>query len=361
MKVNIVCYEDVDAWILGKFARKLQDELVKKNIPATISKHSDPEADINHHIIYINYDGIKSTIDTIMITHIDTLQKLNMLKKQLENAQMGICMSRQTMEMLVNAGLPAEKLCYVNPAHDGAIKPRPVKIGITSKIQPDGRKKQNLLLELTKYIKPEDFEFVIMGAGWQDIVNIIKSRGFYINYFEKFYYDKYIELVPTFDYFLYFSEDEGSMGFIDALAAGVPTIVTPQGYHLDAEGGITYPVQNFNDIRSVFDNIAEKKRRLIRSVEGWTWENYARAHIEIWNSLIDKQKNLAPRHTETSIMGFAKGEVNPKLGSRFGIKIHLLQGTWRDFRYMVKNDGFLVLIKKAVKKYSPKIRFDKSY
>ncbi len=361
MKVNIVCYEDVNAWILGKFARKLQDELVKKSIQVAISKHTDPEADINHHIIYVDYDGVKSTIDTIMITHIDTLQKLNMLKKQLKSAEMGICMSRKTMQMLVNAGLPAEKLCYINPAHDGVIKPRPVKIGITSKIQPDGRKKESLLLELTKYIKPEDFEFVIMGEGWHDIVNIIKSRGFFINYFEKFDYDKYIELVPTFDYFFYFSDDEGSMGFIDALAAGVPTIVTPQGYHLDAEGGITYPVQNFNDIRYVFDEIAEKKRKLVRSVEEWTWENYAKAHIEIWSSLIDKQKNLASCRTETSIMGFANGEVNPKWSSRFGLKIHLLQGTWRDFRYMVKNDGYLVLIKKVLKKCFSKIRFDKSY
>jgi hypothetical protein len=51
MKVNIVCYEDIDLWILGKFAKKLDEELTKKSIDTSISKHADPQADINHHII----------------------------------------------------------------------------------------------------------------------------------------------------------------------------------------------------------------------------------------------------------------------------------------------------------------------
>ena len=39
-------------------------------VAASISKQPDPLADINHHIIYYDYDGRKTTTDTVMVTHI---------------------------------------------------------------------------------------------------------------------------------------------------------------------------------------------------------------------------------------------------------------------------------------------------
>ncbi|MFH1622839.1 MAG: hypothetical protein ABIA97_06975, partial [Candidatus Omnitrophota bacterium] len=124
MRVNIVCYEDIDIWIIGKFAKKLNAELSKKGIACSIKKVPDPEADINHHLIFTDYNGQKSTIDTMMITHADTFLKLDLLKKQLKVTRMGICMSKHTLVELVNVGLPSDRLCYINPAHDGVIKPR---------------------------------------------------------------------------------------------------------------------------------------------------------------------------------------------------------------------------------------------
>jgi len=133
-----------------------------------------------------------------------------------------------------------------------------------------------------------------MGGGWEKIVGNMQKLGFKVNYCKDFDYEKYIKLVPTFDYFLYFGFDEGSMGFVDALSAGVKTIVTPQGYHLDALGGVTYPINNLDDIIRAFDQIAEEKRRLVRSVSNWTWENYTREHIKVWECLLNNQtpKNL---------------------------------------------------------------------
>ena len=92
MKVHIVCYEDLDAWILGKFAGQLCKHLNKQGVSADVSKVPDAEADINHHIIYTYYDGRRSSTDTVMVTHIDTPWKLRSLKSQLVNAEMGICM-----------------------------------------------------------------------------------------------------------------------------------------------------------------------------------------------------------------------------------------------------------------------------
>jgi hypothetical protein len=290
MRVHIVCYEDVKSWILGKFAVKLNEELNKMGISCDIGKTPDMSADINHHIIYTFYKGEKSTCDTLMITHVDRLNKFGMLKRQFVQAAMGICLSKDTMERLFISGLPREKLCYINPAHDGIIKPRPVVVGITSKMYEDGRKLENLLVELCDKINPEEFVFKIMGAGWERIIDGLRSKGFKIEYYDAFDYGKYAELIQSLDYYLYFSHDEGSMGFIDALAAGVRTIVTPQGYHLDADGGIAYPISGLNELYEAFEKIAGEKRKLTASVKNWTWANYALKHTQVWEYLLNKPK-----------------------------------------------------------------------
>jgi hypothetical protein len=105
MKVHIVCYEDVHGWILGKFALKLQEHLRPLGVAASISKQPDPLADINHHIIYYDYDGRKTTTDTVMVTHIDTDWKRERLRQQLVNAAMGICMSAETVDNLTAADM----------------------------------------------------------------------------------------------------------------------------------------------------------------------------------------------------------------------------------------------------------------
>ncbi|MDA8245010.1 MAG: hypothetical protein M0025_12935 [Elusimicrobia bacterium] len=286
MKVAVVCYEDPELWIFGKFAKKLIAEVSKAGVDCALVREPDPSADVNHHISYINYRG-GAGVDTLMITHVDTLHKFQMLKGQLETARMGICMSRETQRKLVSAGLPHDRLCYVNPAQDGVIKPRPLVLGITSKVHADGRKGEDAVAAFCAKASPADFRFVIMGAGWEPTIEKMRALGFAVDYYAAFDYGKYVEIVPTFDYYLYISHDEGSMGFVDALSAGVKTVVTPQGYHLDAPGGITHPVNDGADLERTLLAIAAERRARVDSVAGWTWGNYARKHIDLWRSLLE--------------------------------------------------------------------------
>jgi hypothetical protein len=241
MKVHIICYEDLEDWILGKFAMRLCDEVIAQGIACDVSSSADPTADINHHINYSGYDGRKTTIDSLMLTHINTEQKLERVRTQLVDAAMGICLSSQTMKMLAKKGIPRSKLCFINPAHDGRLHHRKTIIGITTRVYSDGRKRETMLLELIKKISPDDFAFRIMGTGWTPIIAQLQTYNFEIEYYEQFDLDRYHSWVPTFDYYLYLGVDEGSIGFVDACAAGIPTIVTPQGFHLDAPNAITFP------------------------------------------------------------------------------------------------------------------------
>lgn len=311
MKVHIVCYEDVDKWILGKFALKLHENLQKMCIESDISKKSDTSADINHHIIYNSFNGIKSSIDTLMITHIDNLNKLNQLKLNLNIAEAGICMSSETQLYLAKMGLNKNKLCYVNPAHDGVIQIKKIVVGLTSRVQEDGRKREVFLDKLVKKINNRYFKFKIMGDGWEPQINNLKKHGFEVDYIDHFDYDEYVKLIPTFDYYLYMGMDEGQMGFIDALSAGVKTIVTAQGYHLDANSGITYPFTSYEELENILLSIQKEKEILINSVTTWNWFNYTKKHVEIWEYLLNKKK----RHSNfqdglNSLLNFIDRDIN---------------------------------------------------
>lgn len=294
LKVRLVSYNP--EWILGKFARKLNENLLSLGIQSDIGTCIDSSADINHHIAYHWYEPVQAANDTIMITHVDSINKVEQLRFQLQTALMGICMSKETMNFLVSFGLPREKLCYITPAHDGIIAPKKFVLGITHKNYSDidHRKQVNILLTICKHIDPMYFSFIIMGTGWENIVLQIKNMGFDITYYDHFDYELYNKIIPCLDYYLFFGYDEGSMGYLDALAAGVETLVTPQGFHMDIPAGITYPCEVAADFIHALNMIKEERKKRVQSVADLTWMNYTKKHIEVWKYIIqgDSLDNL---------------------------------------------------------------------
>lgn len=284
--VRLICNDQ--GWILSKFAHKMKEQLELRGIRAEIAECIDLTADINHHIPYHQYRPVRECNDTLMITHVDSLQKLTLLKKQLQVAKMGICMSRDTMKTLVSYGVPREKLCYINPAQDGMIKPKKYIVGITHRNYEmvDNRKRIHALVDIGGQLDPDYFHFKIMGAGWDKIVKQMRCMGFEIDYYADFDYDVYVRMIQTLDYYLFWGFDEGSMGYLDALAAGVETIVTPQGYHLDIRNGIDYPCRIVQDFIDVLSELQNKRKRKAASVEGLTWEHYVEKHLEVWHYLL---------------------------------------------------------------------------
>lgn len=291
IKINIICNDN--GWILEKIANKLEENLKLMGIEVKKTDFFDKQADVNHYISYgalseaYHDHNFSKSIKTSMITHIDCSMKLKMIKMQSDCNTMGICMSRETMDKLAIYGIPREKICYINPAQDGEIKPKKFTLGITHKTHTtiDHRKRTEVLLDICREIDSHYFKFKIMGSGWGEIVNEMRNMEFEVEYFGEFDYDRYKELVPTLDYYLFFGYDEGSMGYLDALAAGVETIVTPQGFHLDIPEGITYPCETINEFVATLNSIKRKKEKRVNSIESLTWQAYAEKHLEVWNYL----------------------------------------------------------------------------
>lgn len=285
IKVNIVCWDQ--GWILRKFADRLCENLMSLGVDVSIGVHTDPTADINHHVQF----GIciPEKQDTIMVSHVDCEYWLDILKIQLQTAKLAICMSKETVDRLTMLGIPRQKLCYVSPAHDHAVKPKKYVIGITHRNHGDFRNRETTVLDIFSVLNPKFFILKIMGDGWDDIVTHMEKMGFEVEYYPMFDYQRYQEMIPELDYYMFFGNDEGSMGFLDALAAGVETIVTPQGFHMDLKDGITYPCKTVKEFAEALLELQRKRERLIKLVEPLTWENYAKKHIEIWECLLKRK------------------------------------------------------------------------
>lgn len=286
MKINIVNYEVANPWILSKIANKLTNSLQLLGHEVTLSKLVDLNAEINHHITFHSYQESKQGIHTLMITHVDNHVKLKKIAEDLRTAQVGICMSKSTMVELIRLGIPKEQLQFAHSAHDGLCKPRKIALGFTTRLYADGRKREDYFSDAMKIMSPDDFRFEIMGYGWTPQVKKMRKEGFEVNYFEEFDYDEYMNLLSRLDYYLYLGNDEGSMGFIDALAAGVKTIVQPQGFHLDAPSGITHSFTNSEEFINIIKKITLDRKILTESVSQWTWENYAKKHLLIWEACL---------------------------------------------------------------------------
>jgi hypothetical protein len=279
-------------WILEKMALRLADRLSAYNVEASIADLPSPEADDNHWMIYYDLEGGLYGINTLAITHVDRPAKLHVLKQRLKKVDLGICMSRMTLEQLVLCGIPREKLCFISPAHDQDITPRRIVIGITTQIRPDGAKRESVLIKTAHTIRLDAFHFEIIGPRWEKVIPHLKAAGATVNYLPGSYRQdntEHLRIVRerlrTFDYYLYMGWDEGSMGTLDALAAGIPTIITPQGFHLDLNGGVTYPFKNSADLCAILQNLARERQRRIDSVSDWTWDKHARQHAQVWYAL----------------------------------------------------------------------------
>lgn len=281
MKVHLVNYEEPRFnGILSKFAFKMKDELEKvKAVKVTVSNTPNPKADVNHHINYASYQHVKG-INTLMVTHIDTPSKIKNLQNGMETADMGICMSDDTKDKLIDMGFDGKKLTTVLPAHDGMPRRHQI-VAILTNVYPDGCKRAEMLTALAKMLDNNQWAFRIMGSGWEDILTDLVAHGLQVDYFPTFDYALHKQILDSSDYCLYFGTDEGSMGLLDAKNAGLRLIAPSTGFNIDI--GVDYPFETQDELNEIFAQLN------YNPVARWTWKLYCQQHISIWKKLAKKE------------------------------------------------------------------------
>ncbi|HWQ46664.1 MAG TPA: hypothetical protein VN376_07345 [Longilinea sp.] len=291
MRINLVLPPPTQGGILEKFAVRLQENTASFGHSAAISEDPDPSADINHWMIYHIVKG-DHLPGSFLITHVDSVYRLQMICRAMDTTNIGICLSSETRSFLTGKGIDPNRTCYIIPGTDAAAKPRRIIIGLTTHIYDNHCKREEVLLDAVKKIPLDLVRFEIYGKGWEAIIPKLESRGAEVvwekpsaDYLDD--YQKITQRLPYFDYYLYMGLDEGSMGFLDALAAGIPTIVTPQGFHLDIPNGITYPFFTADQLAGILKKLQDEKRGLVDSVKERTWHDYTHRHVVVWQAILD--------------------------------------------------------------------------
>jgi hypothetical protein len=266
IKVNLVNYEmTFNNGILTKFANKMKEHLDLLGVETTISPIPDTSADINHHINYLPYKP-NSTLNTLMITHIFDGYKLDRVRENMETADIGICMSDDTRDWLIEKGLDKDKLKVILPAHD-QLPRRKKKVLIVTNVYPDGCKREEMFYSIPRN---DEFEFTIMGKGWKQAQ------------YPEFNLEIYKEILPKHDYLLYFGKDEGAMSVVDAKQVGLAVIAPLTGFHKELD--IDYPFDTQDDLNGIFKRLAHNP------VSEWTWANYALNHKTLWENIVSSTK-----------------------------------------------------------------------
>jgi hypothetical protein len=298
-------------WIIGKMAARLAASLEAYGVIADIGEGPREDVDVNHWMLYLQpwrhyypAPGFFSpswkpaaTRHTAMITHVDDPLKMQIIREAMNKIlDTGICMSRMTKAELIGHGVDANRLTYINPGHDSAVKPRRIVVGITSRLYADARKREDDLVHVARSMPLDAFRFEILGTGWEAIAAVLREAGAEVDLSgADGDYAHILARLPEFDYYLYMGWDEGSMGTLDALAAGVKTIITPQGFHLDLQGGITHPFRDQTELTNIFRSIRDDRQRRLDSVKHLTWDEYARKHALVWRALLDGRATEIPR------------------------------------------------------------------
>ncbi len=277
MKIHLVNYEaSFNDGILSKFANKMFEALSKDpSLEVSLSDKVREDVDINHHINYLQYKP-NSTKNTLMVTHIFKGYKFDSLKEQMNTADLGICMSRDTKEELVKWGLDGKKLPIILPAHDEK-KRRHQVVAILTNVYPDGCKRAEMFTELAKTIDNDQWAFRIMGSGWTEILTPLVLKGLQVDYFPAFRKEEHHLILDSSDYCLYFGKDEGSMAVLDAKNAGLKIIAPDVGFH--KEIGIDYPFDTQPQLNAIFKDLNQNP------VKDWTWDKYCEEHVKLWKRL----------------------------------------------------------------------------
>lgn len=298
MKCHLVLDPQSKGWVIEKMCRRLGAELEGLGCQVSIGDDPDPSADINHFMLFWWVPEGPLPRSTVAITHIDDSHRLSLARAAVKKADMVICMSSMTVKQLVNDGLPRVKMCYILPAFDG-LEPKRIVIGLTTKIYPDGRKREHLLERLAQEMNLSAFHFDIYGTGWEQMAEVLRKGGATVSVTVDTDdavadYERIKQGIRGFDYYLYIGLDEGSMGTLDALAAGVKTIVTPQGFHVDLPHGITHPFWEYDELRAIFEQIRDDRDARISGVKDLTWRRYAERHLFVWKTMVDGRSTELP-------------------------------------------------------------------
>jgi len=263
----------------------------------TTSAEVDITADLNYHIPWHTIAGFEKTSNgkhAITYTHCNVGSE-DALIDACERADLITCMTFTGRNELIEMGVDPAKLWVIYAAAD-QFSFRKRLIGIVGHPQPNGRKREGLLLDLAWNYDMAPYQFIFVGTGWDDVVTKLNSLGVAA----KEYNAESDEAIRLFyqqiDLFLATGYREGGpLPLLEAMASGANVLSPRFGYAADLlEDDQLYDgVEDLANKLEAFTTPYTYRHKLARA---WRWQDYCGEHALIFGRLLGESVDLYPEY-----------------------------------------------------------------
>lgn len=261
----------------------------------TTSKQIDPGADVNIHIPFHTLLGdaeLGNSKHIAAYTHCN-IGAAGEVVEACNRADLVTAMSFTGRQELLDFGVDPRKIWVIPSAADG-FSYRPRRVMIVGYPQPNGRKREVLLLDLAYQYDLTAFEFVLVGQGWEPLANLLVSMGVNAkpiipiddDTLETFYQSADVLLVTGYI-------EGGPLPLLEAMASGTRVLSPRFGYaadYLNAEDLYDTPAELMDKLNA----LAGKSILYHQIARSWTWRDYTAEYAMLIGRLTNSSVDLFP-------------------------------------------------------------------
>lgn len=262
----------------------------------TTSKEVDTAADLNLHVPWHTMTGLEDRgagKHVIMYTHCNPGAQAQLIDA-CERADVVTAMSFTGRRELVALGVDPAKIWTIYAAADG-FKYKQRTIGIVGYPQPNGRKRESLLLDLAWQYDLSAFQFLFLGLNWDELVEQLKSLG--VSVAGTLHADTPEKIVQSYqfiDVLLVTGYVEGGpLPLLEAMATGCKVLSPRFGYAADLlEEGNLY--DGPADLMEKLKSMTAESIHHHQLARMWSWRDYAAEYALLFGRLLGEGVDLYP-------------------------------------------------------------------
>jgi hypothetical protein len=260
----------------------------------TTSEEIDDGADCNIHLPWHSLTGKDrgKSKHVIAYTHCNPNAAADLLDA-CERADIVTAMSYEGRRELVGLGVDPAKI-WVNYAAASDFKFRRRLIGIVGYPQPNGRKREHMLLDMAWQYDLILYEFLFVGAGWEPFVNELASLGVNVQAFNADTWEAVNAVYSRLDALLVTGYVEGGpLPLLEAMAAGCKVFSPRFGYAAD----LLEDADLYGDLPDLMAKLGKYFEPCINNAmlaRSWSWRDYAAEYAMLLGRLLGESVDLYP-------------------------------------------------------------------
>ena len=292
MRVNIVSPYESAAML------RMIDPLkeLSKLYEVTQSTEVDPTADVNIHMPFhtLAEDKDYGTGKHIAVyTHCNPgAQKL--VFNACQRADIVTTMSYTGRQELLDLGVDPRKIHVVYCAAD-LFTFRKRAVLIVGYPQPNGRKRESLLLDLAWKYDLTPYEFILAGTQWEETAEKLKSLGVSVQHTHADTAELITKLYQYVDVFVATGYVEGGpLPLLEAMANGCIKVLSPRfGYASDLlDDEDLY--DGVDELMEKLNEFSEQSMYYHRLARAWSWHDYANEYALLIGRMMNASTEIYP-------------------------------------------------------------------